>query len=231
MVCIKRFTISQILSRLLSLAMSLIIMVARTLIFLSRCGLMVCMILLFFGQSLFGLSAVKVGSLFWLACIARFFVGLGSKNVSVARTTYCSDWFIGQELAFALGLGVGVSRLGVIVAMFAFPIIYNWTKSFAFNCWFTDVFVLFSTVCGLIAILLDQYAINESGYKRKTKKSDGIKFSDLKNLGLKYWLLPIIVGMWHMSFNCFINISNKVAQERFHLTIISAGYLAVSFVC
>jgi len=188
------------------------------------------MILLLFGQSLFGVSAIKVGYMFWLACIARFFVGLGSKNISVARTTYSSDWFIGSELAFALGSGVGVSRIGVITATSIFPIIYNWSKSFVFTCWFTNLFVLFSAICGLVAILLDQYTINESGYKREQKKSSNIKFSDLKDLGLKYWFVPVIVGMWHMSFNCFVNISNKVAQERFHLDIVNAGYLAVFFV-
>lgn len=184
--------------------------------------------LLFFGQSLFGLSAAKAGSLFWLACVARFFVGLGSKNVSVARTTYSSDWFTGSELAFALGLGVGVSRIGVITATALFTVIYRWSDSFPYACWFTNIFVLFSAVCAMVAILLDQYTINKSGYRRQQKKASDIKFRDLKYMGLQYWLIPLIVGMWHMSFNCFVNISNKVAQERFNLNIIKAGYLAVS---
>lgn len=187
------------------------------------------MCLLLFGQTVFAISAVSIGHLFWLACAARFFVGLGSKNVSVARTTYSSDWFVGRELGFSLGLAVGVSRLGVITATSIFPIIYNWSMSLAYSCWFTNVFVLYSAICGLIAILVDQYVINESGYRREHRKVTTIKFSDLKNFGLQYWLIPIIVGMWHMSFNCFVNISNKVAQERFNLNIIKAGYLAVYF--
>ena len=185
--------------------------------------------LLLFGQSVFGISAAQVGSLFWLACFARFFVGLGSKNVSVARTTYSSDWFIGRELAFSLGLAVGVSRIGVITAVSVFPLVYKWTMSLPYSFWFAHIFVLFSTICGLVAILLDQYVINKSGYRRAQKKTEGIKFADLKHMGFKYWLVPLIVGMWHMSFNCFVNISNKFAQERFGLDIVYAGYLSVSF--
>jgi MFS family permease len=182
------------------------------------------MILLLLGQTLLAISAL--GS-FWFACIARFFVGLGGKNISVSRTTYSSDWFMGRELAFSLSLAVGVSRSGAISVMAISPKIYEWTKSIAFTFWFGDIFVLLSTICGLIAILIDQYVIAKSRYKRAAKKPKEIKLADLKHLGIGYWLIAITTGTWYMSFNCFIYISTKYAEDRFGLSYASAGYLAV----
>jgi len=182
------------------------------------------MSLLFLGQTLLSISTLFS---FWFACIARFFVGLGGKNISVSRTTYSSDWFIDRELAFSLSLAVGVSRLGAITVMAVSPMVYEWTKSIAFAFWFGNVFVLLSAICGLIAILIDQHVIAKSNYRRISKKPKEIKLSDLKHLGVGYWLIAITTGTWYMSFNCFIYISTKYAEDRFNMSYTSAGYLAV----
>ncbi len=185
------------------------------------------MTFLLIGQSSLAISAMKVINVFWFACISRFCVGLGGKNISVARTTYSSDWFIGKELSFALALSVGVSRLGAITVLALSPVLFESTKSLSYAFWFGDVFVLLSTICGLIAILIDQYVIKQSGYKRAKHKPKEIKLRDLRELGLGYWLITTSVATWYMSFNCFVNISNKFAVDRFGLSIVHAGYLAV----
>lgn len=118
-------------------------------------GLLLCMLLLLLGQSLLSLSAHTAIATFSLACVARFVVGLGGKNVSVARTTYSSDWFKEKELSFALAISIGVSRLGVITAFALGPNLERIGKSLAFAFWFGAVFVLLSFICGLVTILID----------------------------------------------------------------------------
>eukprot|EP00826_Nyctotherus_ovalis_P033686 TRINITY_DN2742_c0_g1_i5.p1 TRINITY_DN2742_c0_g1~~TRINITY_DN2742_c0_g1_i5.p1 ORF type:complete len:188 (-),score=21.56 TRINITY_DN2742_c0_g1_i5:106-669(-) len=180
--------------------------------------------ILFFGQSLLAISTLGP---FWFACIARFFVGLGGKNISLSRITYSSDWFVGQELAFAFALATGISRLGSISAMALSPNLYKWTQSLSFTFWFADIFVLLSCICGLAAILIDQHVVNKTKYVRSQKSFKEISLSDIKDLGIGYWLIMITIGTWYLSFNCFVYISNKYAQDRFGLSLIEAGYLAV----
>ena len=130
------------------------------------------MLLLLVGQSSLALSTLTG---FWFACISRLCVGLGGKNISVARSTYSSDWFIGKELAFALSLSIGITRFGAISVMTLAPIVYNWTENITFTFLFADIFVLLSTICGLIAILIDQHVIDASQYKRAKQKTKEIK--------------------------------------------------------
>lgn len=180
--------------------------------------------ILFFGQSLLAVSTLGP---FWFACIARFFVGMGGKNISLSRITYSSDWFVGQELAFAFALATGISRLGAISAMALSPNLYRWTQSLSFTFWFADIFVLLSNICGLAVILIDQYVINTAKYVRSRKSLKEIAFADIKHLGVGYWLIMATIATWYLSFNCFVYISNKYAQDRFGLSLIEAGYLAV----
>jgi len=187
------------------------------------------MVALIIGQALLSFSALHAINLFWLACIARFIIGLGGKNISVCRTTYSSDWFIGKELSFALALSIGVSRLGAISVMALSPIFYESTKSLAYAFWFGMLFVLLSTICGVAAMLIDQHVINKSGYKREEKKQKSIKFSDITHLGLGFWLVGITICTWYLAFNCFINISNQFAVDKFGISSVDAGYLAVFF--
>ncbi len=146
----------------------------------------------------------------------------------MAKTTYCNDWFKEGELSFALSLSIGVSRFGDMVAFSVGTTMQESTKSLAFSFWFADIFVLLSTLCGLVTILLDQFVLNKSGYQRKTHKPKEIHLRDVKSFGLGFWLIAISIGAWYLSFNCFINISSKFAKDRFYFTKEQAGYIAVS---
>ena len=46
--------------------------------------------------------------------LGRFVFGLGAESLCVAQSTITSEWFEGREVAFAMGIGLAVSRLGSI---------------------------------------------------------------------------------------------------------------------
>ncbi len=191
-------------------------------------GLALCMAILAVGQALFATSAHISVRLFWLACAARTLVGMGCKNISVAKTTYTADWFRDSELSFALSLGVGVSRLGVVAVMFLASRTYEISAhSLAYAFWMGELFVMLSNVCGIVVMLLDQYVLLESKYDgRKDRAKKPTRFSDILHFGPGLWLLFFSIFFFHMSFNCFINNCVKLARERFGYTREQAGDLS-----
>jgi len=52
----------------------------------------------------------------WLLVVGRLIFGLGGESQNVCNLTLISRWFAGRELAFAIGIGVTVSRLGSVAA-------------------------------------------------------------------------------------------------------------------
>ncbi|KAL9188886.1 hypothetical protein ACHAXT_011376 [Thalassiosira profunda] len=61
------------------------------------------------------LLSVGVASKAWgLMYLGRFVFGLGAESLCVAQSTIISDWFEGREVAFAMGVGLAVSRAGSI---------------------------------------------------------------------------------------------------------------------
>mmetsp|Transcript_10852 Transcript_10852/g.23980 ORF Transcript_10852/g.23980 Transcript_10852/m.23980 type:complete len:664 (+) Transcript_10852:70-2061(+) len=61
------------------------------------------------------LLSIGVANKSWeMMYIGRFVFGLGAESLCVAQSTIVSDWFEGREVAFAMGIGLAVSRLGSI---------------------------------------------------------------------------------------------------------------------
>lgn len=57
--------------------------------------------------------------------LGRFVFGLGAESLCVAQSTIVSDWFEGREVAFAMGIGLSISRLGSIFNNMISPKVAN----------------------------------------------------------------------------------------------------------
>jgi MFS family permease len=102
------------------------------------------------GQVLFTLG-VQADQL-WLMLLGRAIYGLGGDNLTIAQSTVVARWFDGQELAFALGITVSISRLGSVFNNSISPYLAANSGGVAFALWFGAI--LCAACMSLIFILM-----------------------------------------------------------------------------
>ena len=85
----------------------------------SECCLLLFAVLLCAGQALFAFGAT-INSVPVLL-LGRVVFGFGGENLTVANSCLLANWFRGKEMAFAMGLGLTISRLGSVINNFVSP--------------------------------------------------------------------------------------------------------------
>lgn len=55
--------------------------------------------------------------------IGRILFGVGGESLFVSQTRTTTSWFRGKELAFALGVNLGIARLGSVLNDYLSPIL------------------------------------------------------------------------------------------------------------
>lgn len=137
-----------------------------------------------------------------------------------------SSWFAGKDLALALGLNISISRLGSVANDIVEPLMSNATGSPNLGLWVGAVICVFSLICGLLLIKVDNKRDRKLGLqgKKKLDPSGQVRFRDIGSFGVKYWLITlncIVIYMCVMSFN---NVATNFFQERFGLSKTDSGY-------
>ena len=90
--------------------------------------------------------------------VGRMLFGIASESLITAQASFVSFWFVGKELAFALGLAITFPELGNALNSFLTPIIYDNTKSLGPPL-FTSVGVCsISFLCAIWAAYIDKKA-------------------------------------------------------------------------
>ena len=90
--------------------------------------------------------------------VGRMLFGIASESLVTAQASFVSFWFVGKELAFALGLAITIPELGNALNSYLTPIIYDNTQSLGPPL-FTSVGVCtISFLCAVAAAYLDKRA-------------------------------------------------------------------------
>ncbi len=181
--------------------------------------------LLTLAATICALGAIAFGltESFFMACIARFMIGLGSAFAAVGSMKLAANWFPPQRFAFLTGLMVTVGMLGAIggEGPLAFLVdSYGWRES-----------MIILGVAGLIiAILLfliakDTPDTQTNRYTHNQEESLWVSLMTLiKNHrlwlvaaygGLIYLATPVFCGLWGVSF----------LMEKMHLSKTMAANL------
>ena len=84
-----------------------------------RIGLLLFSSLVAAGQAVFALGCSSAQ--YWLAVLGRFIFGLGGESLAVATSTITFSWFLGKEMALAMGITICVSRIGSVMNDFIEP--------------------------------------------------------------------------------------------------------------
>lgn len=187
------------------------------------------------------LTSIGVSNKNWeVMFLGRFVFGLGAESLCVAQSTITSDWFEGKDVAFAMGVGLAISRLGSIFNNLTSPKVANSEAGIVGAFWVGSVLTFSSLFAAALLIFVDVKAI------KKLKQSSGdaeasaelteallegdaqhlglgsdsnnkphaIHITDFRKFGVLFWLLTASCFVVYGCVIPFNNVASGVLLER-----------------
>jgi MFS family permease len=180
------------------------------------------------GQAIFvGASTLTNGSGFELMVLARIIFGFGGESLSVAQNTILSIWFIGKDLAFAMGINQTIARLGTVGNDNLTPVLAeNEGLRFAF---LAGLGILLLALIGIVTVISidSKFQVREQASRSSISQELREVLSNIRPIctkeHLQYWMLVVMCVVVFAAINPFHNIANSLLQERFGMTEDHAG--------
>lgn len=154
----------------------------------------------------------------------RLIFGLGAESLIVAVTTAVAKWFRGQELSFAFGINLMISRAGTLLAQLS-P---SWA-GFAYNSWRNPLlisvgFAAFCVIGALLYWILEVYA--EKRFQvGPAGATDKVVFADIKTFGLSYWYIVALCVTFYSGIFPFETFAYKFFMGAHNVTREAGGDL------
>jgi len=196
-----------------------------------RVGVALFSFILIIGQAVFTFGAAT--SSFNIMLVGRVIFGLGGECLNVAQSVVTTKWFMGKELALALGATLCVARLGSSLNSFFAPKIYYWSNALYAPLLVGVILCIFSFLIGLGLNYLDKKADEQEGINGKEEENvEQVKLSDLKALNLLFYLLLFNGFFLYGGFYGLNNNLNDLMVQRFGFTPDTAGnYIPIIYIC
>jgi len=149
--------------------------------------------------------------------LGRVVFGFGGESVTVATSTLLAIWFQDKELALALGINLGVSRLGGVANNFLSPIF--WTENHI-ALWMGAIICAASFACGVGLASLDKVADakvkakNAAYNETAVAAEEQVNILDVFKFKLPFWLLCISCLVIYGTVLPFNNNASTFLQTR-----------------
>ncbi|KAL7443929.1 hypothetical protein ACHAXM_010939 [Skeletonema potamos] len=178
------------------------------------------------------LLSIGVSSKAWgIMYLGRFVFGLGAESLCVAQSTITSDWFEGNDVAFAMGIGLAVSRLGSIFNNIISPKVANRRGGIERAFWIGPVLTFSSLFAAALIAFVDGRAVkklqqrasselteallegdtpirNENNKTCTAKAENKVHLTDFRKFGVMFWLLSLSC---FVVYGCVLPFNNVVA--------------------
>ncbi|TYZ68448.1 hypothetical protein PybrP1_004307, partial [[Pythium] brassicae (nom. inval.)] len=154
-----------------------------------------------------------------LMLIGRFVIGLGGESLSVAQGALVVEWFLNEEIAFAMGLNLSISRLGSVINNELSPLVAE-VASVSAALWLGVSMCLISMLSVVCIIWINtrveqqKHLAAATGGDNDDFIPESIKLSDVKDFRVSVWLL--VFGTIVM-YGCVIplnSIASSLLMER-----------------
>jgi nitrate/nitrite transporter NarK len=138
-----------------------------------------------------------------------------------------SRWFMGKELAFALGINITVSRLGSVFNNIIEPPIVE-SMGLGTGMFFGFIICIISFCAGIGIIIMDRIAAKRDKLDTKIKPDEveKVNLGDLKYLGACFWVITFNCFSTYLGIFPFNNISTSFMRSSFNFTQVQAGQVA-----
>ncbi|MDR1226764.1 MAG: MFS transporter [Prevotellaceae bacterium] len=175
-----------------------------------------------------GATILGIRSQVAFASIGFATFGVGVEVAGITVTKIIVKWFKGKEMALAMGLQVGVARIGTMLSMAA-PI----PLAKAFGSISAPLLVCVIVLCiGFLSFLvygvMDKKLDKELGIDKNTTHEDEFKLSDigfiLKNKG--FWLIALLCLLFYSGVFPFLKYAVDLMINKFNVQPEFAGNIS-----
>eukprot|EP00392_Amoebophrya_sp_AT5.2_P003500 g3505.t1 len=217
-----------------------------------RKSLILFMSLVFAGQVLYSFGLLQQS--YTTAMAGRVVFGLGGESLNVASLALVALWFKGQELAFAMGIIICVSRLGSVCAFNTQEQMIE-SEGVPFASFVGSGIMAFSYLNCLAVCLMDARAdkidaragfgkstsedegagavagaggeqIEQASASDESSSSESVDFKQILNLGLPYWLITFsCVTVYISAFPFFQVTSVSFLTQNFSFNKTDANFI------
>jgi len=196
-----------------------------------RVGVILFPFILIIGQLVCTFGAA-LNNFNWML-VGRVIFGFGGETLNVAQSAVITKWFLGKELAFALGAALCIARLGSSFNSFFSPKIYDWTGEIYAPLLVGAILCIFSFVVGLGLAYLDKKADEQEGIdETKQEPGEQISWKDVKKLTLLFYLLLFNGFFLYGGFYGLNNNLNDLMVQRFGFSPSNAGnFIPIIYIC
>jgi len=179
------------------------------------------------GQIVFAAGALF--NRFWLMILGRFIFGIGGESLAVTQNTYAVSWFYGKELNMVFGFQLSFARVGSSVNFYIMEPIYKSLSQYhqgytllGIALLIAALFCLFSFLCAVILAYLDKRA-ERLLHKTAGKTGEVIRFRDIFQFPLTFWLLTVVCVTYYVAIFPFIGLGNEFFMRKFGLSLSTAN--------
>lgn len=170
------------------------------------------------GQLGFTLGAdARLWPVMWAS---RSVFGIGTETLVVSQRIIVADWFIGRELALAMGIVLAFGRVGSTINDVVSVLFTNCVDAY----WVGLALCGLSLLCAVSATIVDRN--HEESVRRQVKPAEWEAFTasraaeprgslrDARSFPLRYWLFGLMALTCFPPVSSFNNVSGAIIQAR-----------------
>jgi MFS family permease len=167
----------------------------------------------------------------WELFAGRLIFGAGSESLIAVQSAIISRWFKGKEMALAFGIALTVSRVGTLFSFNTEELISRYFGSYRIALWAAAGFCLFSLLCNLVYIALDQHGEKVLALP-KPDAGDKIVFSDIKKFSSSFWFVVLLCVTFYSAIFPFTALATDMFHDKWGIPLVSSstgGFLSQVF--
>jgi len=167
----------------------------------------------------------------WELFAGRLIFGAGSESLIAVQSAIISRWFKGKEMALAFGIALTISRVGTLFSFNTEELISRYFGSYRIALWAAAGFCLFSLLCNLVYIALDQHGEKVLALP-KPEAGDKIVFSDIKKFSSSFWFVVLLCVTFYSAIFPFTALATDMFHDKWGIPLVSSstgGFLSQVF--
>lgn len=181
---------------------------------------------------LLGLSDVNVKNQVLIAALGFSIFGVGCEICGITVTKIIAKWFTGHGMALAMGIQVGLARLGTAAALGASAPVAHAFKNVASPVLLGAVFLCIGMLAFIVYCVMDKKLdASEKTYSEQSvsdatsSEDESFHFGDLKAIFTNpgFWLIVLLCLLFYSGVFPFLKFATKLMISKYHISPELAG--------
>ncbi|MDR0940115.1 MAG: MFS transporter [Mediterranea sp.] len=169
-----------------------------------------------------------------LASVGFSIFGVGAEITGITVSKVIVKWFTGHSLALAMGIQVGMARIGTAIALGLSLPIARMMGDISYSVLFGAIALCVGLLVYLVYCVLDKKEDHSVAAIHETANQadeEGFRISDLKLIftNKAFWMITLLCLMFYGAVFPFIKFATKLMIYKYHVSELLAGWVVAAF--